>query len=81
MTDTDDTLEDAMKKLALNLDTLRVESFATQEVQPARGTVRGHDDTMETENCTIDYNTCILATCLTLKTCARAGDNDAAENR
>jgi hypothetical protein len=75
----DDTVEDAMKKLALDLDTLRVESFATQEAQPARGTVCGHDDTMETENCTID--TCLLGTCLTLKTCAVEGDNDAAENR
>jgi hypothetical protein len=81
MTATDDTLEDVMRKLALNVDMLRVESFATQEVEPARGTVRGHDDTVETENCTIDYGTCLLATCLTLKTCAREGDNDAAENR
>jgi hypothetical protein len=70
-----------MRKLALDVHTLRVESFATQEVQPARGTVRGHDDTVETENCTIDYGTCLLNTCLTLKTCGREGDNDAAENR
>jgi hypothetical protein len=71
----------AMKKLMLDVDTLRVESFATQDVDARRGTVRGHDDTMETENCTIDYDTCLLATCLTIKTCRAAGDNDAAENR
>jgi hypothetical protein len=76
---TDDTVEDAMKKLALDVDTLRVESFATHDVQSARGTVRGHDDTMETEHCSID--TCLLGTCLTLKTCGVEGDNDAAENR
>lgn len=68
-----------MKKLALDVNTLRVESFATQETASARGTVRGHDDTMETEHCSID--TCLLGTCLTLKTCAVEGDNDAAENR
>jgi hypothetical protein len=79
MTATEDTGEDAMKKLALDVDTLRVESFATHDVQPARGTVRGHDDTMETEHCSID--TCLLGTCLTLKTCGVEGDNDAAENR
>jgi hypothetical protein len=78
-TATGDTMEDAMRKLALDVDTLRVESFATQGGQPARGTVRGHDDTMETEHCSID--TCLLGTCLTLKTCNVEGDNDAAENR
>ncbi|HEX6373787.1 MAG TPA: hypothetical protein VF006_32970 [Longimicrobium sp.] len=71
-----------MRKVALDLDTLRVESFATQDAQPARGTVRGHDDTIETENCTIDYEfTCWQATCPTFKGCRMAGDNDAAENR
>jgi hypothetical protein len=70
-----------MKKLTLNVESLRVESFATQEVDARRGTVRGHDDTVETENCTIDQSTCILRTCLTLKTCAMEGDNDAAEAR
>jgi hypothetical protein len=76
---TNDTLEDTMRKLALDVDTLRVESFATHAGQPARGTVRGHDDTMETEHCSID--TCLLGTCLTLKTCGVEGDNDAVENR
>jgi hypothetical protein len=71
-----------MKKLALRLDALQVESFATLDVDARRGTVRGHDDTVETENCSID--TCLLGTCLTLKTCrtcAADGDNDAADDR
>ena len=70
-----------MNKLRLDVDGLRVESFATQAAALACGTVRGHDDTMETENCTIDYDTCLLATCLTIKGCRVQGDNDAAENR
>lgn len=69
-----------MKKLSLDLDTLRVESFATQDVQAARGTVRAHDDTVETENCTFEQ-TCLITTCVSLKACRAAGDNDAAENR
>jgi hypothetical protein len=74
--------ENAMRKLALNADTLRVESFATQEAQPVRGTVRGHDDTIETENCTIDNEyTCWLATCPTFKGCRAARYDDAARNR
>ena len=64
-----------MKKLTLDADALRVESFATQDVDARRGTVRGHDDTVETENCSI--NTCPLGTCLTLKTCRC--EEDAAE--
>jgi hypothetical protein len=69
-----------MKKLALDLDSLRVVSFATQEMDARRGTVRAHDDTVETENCTF-VDTCLVTTCLTLKTCAMAGDTDAAEAR
>lgn len=64
-----------MRKLALDVDSLRVESFATQAVAAHRGTVRGHD-TMETENCTFEY-TCLVRTCLSIKTCA--ADDDAAE--
>ena len=70
-----------MKKLALDPETLRVESFATQEMAMGCGTVRAHDDTVETENCTIDQYTCLLRTCLTIKTCHADGDNDAVENR
>ena len=69
-----------MKKLALDVDTLRVESFATQDASSVRGTVRGHDDTVETENCTF-VRTCLITTCLTVKTCQAEGDTDAAENR
>ena len=68
-----------MKKLALNVDTLQVESFATQDVDARRGTVRGHDDTVETENCTID--TCLLGTCLTIKGCRSEADDAGADNR
>jgi len=32
-----------MKKIALSLDALQVESFETAADRPARGTVRGHD--------------------------------------
>lgn len=69
-----------MKKLALKVDTLQVESFATQDVDARRGTVRGHDDTVETENCTREA-TCLIMTCITLKTCAVEGDNDAVPAR
>jgi hypothetical protein len=72
--------ENAMRKLALNVDALRVESFATQEMASGRGTVRGHDDTVETENCTL-VRTCLITTCVSIKNCAAEGDNDAAENR
>ena len=57
-----------MKKLALDVDALRVESFATQAAAGHRGTVRGHDDTVETENCTFEY-TCLIQTCLSIKAC------------
>jgi hypothetical protein len=68
-----------MKKLSLKVDALQVESFATLDVDARRGTVRGHDDTVETEHCTID--TCLLGTCLTIKGCRSEAENDAAEPR
>ncbi|HEX8904800.1 MAG TPA: hypothetical protein VF771_08170 [Longimicrobiaceae bacterium] len=34
-----------MKKLALDIDTLRVESFEVAAAAPTRGTVRAHDGT------------------------------------
>ena len=56
-----------MKKLVLDLDALRVDSFATEEARERRGTVLAHDDTMETENCTFE-DTCLVTTCVkTLK--------------
>ncbi|HEX8693970.1 MAG TPA: hypothetical protein VF746_16220 [Longimicrobium sp.] len=51
-----------MKKLALDLDALRVESFATEAAPAGRGTVRGHDS-IETENCTTK------TTCITERFC------------
>lgn len=62
-----------MKKLALDLDALRVDSFVTQSGDERRGTVRAHDDTVETENCTREA-TCLLTTCISLKTCAADGE-------
>lgn len=41
-----------MKKLRLDTDMLRVDSFAPDAAGQARGTVRGHD-TMESEWCTM----------------------------
>jgi hypothetical protein len=37
-----------MKKLTLDIDRLRVESFATELAVDARGTVHGHDPTRGT---------------------------------
>lgn len=43
-----------MKKLTLDPDMLRVDTFATTPGDAAaRGTVLGHDDTMESEWCTM----------------------------
>jgi len=62
-----------MKKLALDLDALQVESFTTQSAQAGRGTVHGNDDTVETEHCTREA-TCLIRTCVSLKTCAADGE-------
>ena len=43
-----------MKKLQLNLDALRVDSFETSKELEARGTVRGHVETSCGEPCTCD---------------------------
>lgn len=54
-----------MKKLMLDLDTLRVDSFATTASDDAaRGTVRAHDDTIESEWCTMP-KTCSRPPCNT----------------
>ena len=42
-----------MKKLSLDMDALRVESFPTADDQSQRGTVRGH---VETDCCTYSCN-------------------------
>ncbi|HEX6040335.1 hypothetical protein [Longimicrobium sp.] len=59
-----------MKKLTLEIDTLRVDSFPTTAVDAAvRGTVHGHD-TIESEWCTMP-KTCSAPPCDTRAyTCA-----------
>lgn len=55
-----------MKKLTLNPELLRVDSFpTTQGAAAPRGTVRGHDDTMESEWCTM-HDGCSKPPCDTL---------------
>jgi hypothetical protein len=58
-----------MKKLTLDLDGIRVESFATAESAGARGTVHGHDDTIETEWCTMEKGCSKIGTCFGQNTC------------
>jgi hypothetical protein len=56
---THQTWEDEMKKLKLDMDDLRVDTFATEAADGKTGTVRGHDfesDTIQTQ-CTC-VNTC-----------------------
>ncbi len=64
-----------MRKLNLQLDTLRVDSFDTGSAEDRRGTVRGHD-TRITEWCATPYSPCKptqAAGCNTY-TCARHDD-------
>lgn len=60
-----------MKKLTLDIDRLSVESFPTTAGdEAARGTVHGHDDTIESEWCTLP-KTCSHPPCDTRDyTCA-----------
>ena len=54
-----------MRKLTLDLDALRVESWATGDTGEHRGTVRAHDDeTVVTEMCTQEAG-CTKTTCPT----------------
>jgi hypothetical protein len=46
-----------MKKLKLNLDSLRVDSFETAAPSVARGTVQGHDATRLADSCSCPYPT------------------------
>ena len=63
-----------MKKLALQIDHLRVESFETGLAEDRRGTVRGHD-TRITEFCATPYKPCLpTQACPTRDTCARQDD-------
>ena len=55
-----------MKKLTLDPERLRVDSFPTTDGRGApRGTVRAHDDTIESEWCTMP-RTCSRPPCNTL---------------
>jgi hypothetical protein len=47
-----------MKKLALDMDALRVESFDTADVRDGRGTVAGHDGATCTYPCASCVKTC-----------------------
>lgn len=46
-----------MNKISLNLDTLKVSSFATSEPEPALGTVNAHSIITEQVGCTAGCNT------------------------
>jgi hypothetical protein len=52
-----------MRKMKLQLDDLRVESFATAEATTHRGTVRGHDQILPEDEAGTD------ATCPPVNTC------------
>lgn len=59
-----------MKKLALELDELQVESFSTQEADEARGTVAGRNEPPYTESCGgTCVNTCVSCVNTCLNTC------------
>ena len=59
-----------MKKLALELDDLRIESFATLEVEEVRGTVAGQNEPAYTESCDGScVNTCVSCVNTCLNTC------------
>lgn len=60
-----------MRKLAMQLDELQVESFETGEAQDRHGTVRGHDDRV-TEFCPTPFKPCKpTQACPTSVNCAR----------
>jgi len=63
-----------MRKLTLQLDALRVDSFETGLAEHLRGTVRGHD-TRETEFCPTPFSPCKpTQACPTRLNCARQED-------
>ncbi|HSU17197.1 hypothetical protein [Longimicrobium sp.] len=58
-----------MRKIRLNPDQLRVESFATRAAAHERGTVRAHDDASGPScpyACTLDEPTCKGPLCNTI---------------
>jgi hypothetical protein len=66
-----------MKKLTLDLDALRVESYATGDTAERRGTVRAHDDTLETEFCTQEH--ACTRFCTHARTCAPSCEQNTCE--
>lgn len=54
-----------MKKLRLEMDALRVETFSTADARVNRGTVEGYFDTVEYTNCGTDANAsrCVDSLC------------------
>jgi hypothetical protein len=58
-----------MKKIVLNVDELRVETFDTAKMEPERGTVRAQSDTDYIRICTNTYDcnnshcTCYIDAC------------------
>ena len=60
-----------MRKLAMQLDELQVESFETGDALDRHGTVRGHDDRV-TEFCPTPFKPCKpTQACPTSVNCAR----------
>ena len=57
-----------MGKIRIDIESIRVESFATEEAEGARGTVRGHD---ETEACTTLACSNFACSANDAQTCAR----------
>jgi hypothetical protein len=58
-----------MRKIRLNTDTLRVETFETAAAEREQGTVRAHDAASGqscTYNCTLDELTCRGPACRTV---------------
>lgn len=58
-----------MKKLTLDPDTLRVESFATDSRMSGGGTVRGHDSNSMENGCTWGCPATVDATCISCMPC------------
>jgi len=59
-----------MKKLRLEVDDLRIDSFAVDEAEAARGTVAGHNEPAYTASCDGScVNTCNSCVNTCLNTC------------
>jgi hypothetical protein len=68
-----------MKKLKLEIETLRVESFETASSVHTRGTVNGHDATQVADTCDCDpipTDACSMYGCVQTYTCDLDGDTE-----